>query len=31
VIKSGGSVEILKFVEGHSTTSIVEKIKGIEA
>jgi D-beta-D-heptose 7-phosphate kinase/D-beta-D-heptose 1-phosphate adenosyltransferase len=27
VIESGGAVEILQFVEGHSTTSIVEKIK----
>ncbi len=27
VVANGGSVEILKFVEGHSTTSIVEKIK----
>ena len=27
VIANGGCVEILKFVDGHSTTSIVEKIK----
>ena len=27
VIENGGAVEILKFVEGHSTTSIVEKIR----
>jgi len=27
VIENGGSVEILQFVDGHSTTSIVEKIK----
>ena len=26
VVANGGSVEILKFVEGHSTTSIVERI-----
>ena len=30
VIENGGSVEILQFVEGHSTTSIVERIKEIE-
>ncbi len=28
VIANGGSVEILQFVEGHSTTSIIEKMKG---
>ena len=28
VIENGGTVEILQFVDGHSTTSIVEKIKG---
>ena len=27
VMENGGSVEILQFVDGHSTTSIVEKIK----
>jgi len=27
VIEHGGAVEILLFVEGHSTTSIVEKIR----
>jgi D-beta-D-heptose 7-phosphate kinase/D-beta-D-heptose 1-phosphate adenosyltransferase len=29
VIENGGAVEILQFVNGHSTTSIVEKIKGM--
>ena len=27
VVENGGAVEILQFVDGHSTTSIVEKIK----
>ncbi len=30
VIANGGSVEILKFVEGHSTTSMIERMKGTE-
>ncbi len=28
VLKNGGEVKILPFVEGHSTTSIIENIKG---
>lgn len=27
IIKNGGSVEVIPFLDGHSTTSIIEKIK----
>ncbi len=29
VLRSGGSVEIIPFVEGYSTTSIISRIKGL--
>ena len=28
VLSKGGSVEVIPFLEGHSTTSIIERIKG---
>lgn len=31
VVKAGGEVKILQFVEGHSTTSMIDKAKGGEA
>ncbi|MEO1879459.1 MAG: bifunctional heptose 7-phosphate kinase/heptose 1-phosphate adenyltransferase, partial [Methylococcales bacterium] len=30
VLANGGEVKILSFIEGHSTTSIIESIRSIE-